>query len=143
MHISHRDVEKAVLKIFWDLRIPSGSGLRHSMLIKEWAYTPLRRGDLEPGIRRLAAMQYLRPERTPDGEIVLLTPVGREYSEEMFRDTLHNLLLRLRMSVLSLARWRRADEPRSEPGRRQIDRIAPEPTWRVQHQNDNYLRKRA
>lgn len=125
MHPTKLDLEKAVLRIFFKLRMPAGRALSLHMLVKEWAGASLRRRDLESSLKRLVALMYLRPERTPDGEMLFLTPAGHEYVEHLFEGAMHNLLLGLRLKLLSLARGPRTEITLPPPRRRIADRIAP------------------
>jgi len=125
MQFSIMNLEKAVLRIFRNLRIASGGGLRHSMLVKEWAQMSLRRGDLDATVKRMAALCYLRPERTPEGEVVYLTSAGYEYAEHLFDQPMQNLLLQLSLKLGALMRQHTNTEKRPQARRRLADRVSP------------------
>jgi hypothetical protein len=120
------DVDKAVFRIFRRLRIPVGGSLRHNMLVKEWAHTSLRRRDLDNSLKRLMALCYLNPERTPEGDVIHLTPVGYEYMNHLLRGPFHDLRQRLKLKWAALTRsGAPIDVVRPAPRRRISDRISP------------------
>jgi hypothetical protein len=126
MNLSTMDVEKAVFRIFRRLRIPAGGQLRQAMLVKEWTHTSLRRRDLDACLKRLTAMCYLNTERSPEGEVLVLTPIGHDYMEELLKGPFHDLRQRLRLRWAALIRRSPdIDVVRPPPRRRLSDRVTP------------------
>lgn len=125
MNYSTMNLDKAFLRIFRTLRVAPGNGLRHNMLVKEWSEMSLRRRDLETVIRRMVALCYLRQEPSPDGEMLILTPVGYEYADQLFEHPLHDIVLSLRLKWHALTRRADVTPAPQGPRRRIADRVAP------------------
>lgn len=125
MHFSTMNLDKAFLRIFRDLRVAPGGGLRQGLLVKEWSGVSLRRRDLDATIRRMTALCYLRQERTPEGEMLHLTTVGYEYAEQLFESPLQNLALQLRLKWNAFTRRGDITPSPQGPRRRIADRVSP------------------
>lgn len=121
------NLDKEVLRVFRRLRIAPDHGLSQGMLVKEWARLSLRRRDLDVALRRLMALCYLRQEKTPDGDMLYVTPVGQEYADELFQNPLVELWQRVSAQWQALWRSRPAATDTDYPARRRrlADRIAP------------------
>lgn len=111
-----------VLRIFWDFRIPAGGRLERPSLVRVWPQTHLRGRDLSSGLRRLMDERCLVQEKTPQGEIMVLTATGYARATRCFAGLGANLLSRGRLLLLALRIWSSRTASDLSPKRRLMDR---------------------
>lgn len=111
-----------VLRIFWDFRVPAGGRLERPSLVRVWPQTHLRGRDLSSGLRRLVAEHCLVPEKTLQGEILVLTETGYARAARCFKGLGANLLSRAWLMLLALRIWSSRTASDLSPKRRLMDR---------------------
>lgn len=96
-HVSPPALQCAALKIFWDFRVPAGSGLGHATLVKEWPRTHLPRRELGSALRSLVESRCVVTERRAEGEFVVLTQTGHERAAVVFSGLFRRFKARLQV----------------------------------------------
>lgn len=76
MRIDTKQIDFAILKIFYDSRVQKGEGLRIDSLLDSWAATQLRERDLYSGLKHLNELGCLEAEGQNPKTLVTLTEIG-------------------------------------------------------------------
>jgi hypothetical protein len=94
MRINMKQVDLAILKIFYENRIRINEGLDMKSLLDSWLQTQLRQKDLYAGLSHLSSLGYIEPIQQGNETVVMLKEAGvkRIKKEEALLREMTNLI---------------------------------------------------